>query len=209
MDLAQMSPDFAKNVRSLITRVNEKKPKSKKTSDYMPPTVEEGEEEEEEILTTEVTIESNMTNINLQSYATTNSIANTTANSTDLPVSRELSHDCENPRIEPIHPKTPSKLVAKSKPLISQPLPVSPENNSLIPANEALQLKANLVNLHGGVPYKSLGGKKRTTFTQNDYTGITQKDRHNSAIPTPFHRDRIKLQTGYLATEYKQQLLAY
>jgi hypothetical protein len=164
MDLAQMSPDFAKNVRSLITRVNEKKPKSKKTSDYMPPTVEEGEEEEEEILTTEVTIESNMTNINLQSYATTNSIANTTANSTDLPVSRELSHDCENPRIEPIHPKTPSKLVAKSKPLISQPLPVSPENNSLIPANEALQLKANLVNLHGGVPYKSLGGEKAYYF---------------------------------------------
>ena len=58
--------------------------------------------------------------------------------------------------------------------------------------------------LHGGVLYKSLGGKKRTTFTQNDYTSITQKDRHNSAIPTPFHRDRIKLRTSHLVTSYKQ-----
>jgi hypothetical protein len=72
-----------------------------------------------------------------------------------------------------------------------------------------LQLKANLVNLHGGVPYKSLGGKKRTTFTQNDYTSITQKDRHNSAILTPFHRDRIKLRAGHLVTSYEQQLLTY
>jgi len=86
----------------------------------------------------------------------------------------------------------------------------SPEHNSLLtPANKALQLKANLVNLHGGVPYKSLGREKRTTFTQNDYTGITQKNRHNSAIPTPFHRDRIKLRTSHLVTGYKQQLPIY
>jgi hypothetical protein len=37
MDLAQMSPNFAKNVRSLTTRVNEKKSKKKRSSDYTPP----------------------------------------------------------------------------------------------------------------------------------------------------------------------------
>jgi len=113
-----MSPNFAKNVRSLITRVNEKKPKSKKkTSDYTPPTVEEGEEEEEEILATEATvesntiklettIESNIANVDLQSYST----ANSTANLTDLPVSRGVARDpSTGPRIEPIYPKTPSK----------------------------------------------------------------------------------------------------
>jgi hypothetical protein len=69
-----MSPDFAKNVQSLTTRVNKKKPKSKKkrSSNYKPLTIKE---EEEEILaikaivepiTTkpEATIESNMANIN-------------------------------------------------------------------------------------------------------------------------------------------------
>jgi hypothetical protein len=198
-----MSPDFAKNIRSLITRVNEKKPKSKKTSDYTPLTVKEGEEEEEEILATKATVESNtikpetttesnMANVDLQSYTT----ANSTANSTDLPVSREVARDpSTGPRIESIPPKAPSKsftaqpIYEKSKPLIGQP-------------SKALQLKADLVNLHGGVLYKSLGRKKQRT-------SITQKNRHNSAIPRPFHRDRIKLQTGYLATEYKQQLLAY
>jgi len=86
----------------------------------------------------------------------------------------------------------------------------SPEHNSLLtPANKVLQLKANSadsleLNLHKGMLYKLLGGQKRISCT-----GFTQKDRHNLAIPKPFHRDCIKLQTGYLATEYKQQLLAY
>ena len=201
MDLAQMSPDFAKNVRSLITRVNEKRSKKKKkSSKYEPPTVE-AVEEEEEILATEATVESNTTEITVETTA--NSTPNSTANSTDLPVSRGVAFDpSTGPQIESIPPKAPSKSFTaqptyeESKPLIGQP-------------SKDLQLKANLVNLHGGVPYKSLGGKKRTTFTQNDCTGITQKDRHNSAIPTPFHRDRIKLQTSYLATEYKQRLPAY
>jgi hypothetical protein len=71
-----MSPDFAKNVRSLTTRVNEKKSKKKRSSNYTPPVVDEIEEEE--ILATkaieleaivksntepETTIESNMANI--------------------------------------------------------------------------------------------------------------------------------------------------
>jgi len=38
-----MSPNFAKNVRSLITRVNKKKSK-KKASNYAPPAVKEEEE---------------------------------------------------------------------------------------------------------------------------------------------------------------------
>jgi len=60
-----MSLDFAKNVRSLTTRVNKKKSKKKKTFDYIAPAVEEVEEEE--ILATkaivESTVESNMANI--------------------------------------------------------------------------------------------------------------------------------------------------
>ena len=60
IDLAQMSPDFAKNVQSLTTRVNEKKSKKKRSSNYTPPAVEEVEEEE--ILATEATAEQNTTN---------------------------------------------------------------------------------------------------------------------------------------------------
>ena len=69
-----MSPDFAKNVRSFTTRVNEKKPKSKKKKsfDYKPLAIKE---EEEEILATkaivelittkpEITIKSNIANVN-------------------------------------------------------------------------------------------------------------------------------------------------
>jgi hypothetical protein len=62
MDLAQMSPDFAKNIRSLTTRVNEKKSKKKKSSDYKALIVKEVKEEE--ILATKATVESNMANIN-------------------------------------------------------------------------------------------------------------------------------------------------
>jgi hypothetical protein len=141
-----------------------------------------------------------------------------TAASTDLPVPTGLSHDCKNPGIEPIHPKTPSELFtalptcelsAKSKPLIGQSLVPrgSPERNSPpIPTNKVLQLKVDLTDslepdlvkypLHGGVLYKSLGGKKQRT-------SITQKNRNNSAIPGSFHRDRIKLRTGYLVTSYE------
>ena len=48
--------DFAKNIQSLITRVNKKKPKSrkKKSSNYKPLAVKE---KEEEILATEATVE--------------------------------------------------------------------------------------------------------------------------------------------------------
>jgi hypothetical protein len=55
-----MSLDFAKNVRSLITRINKKKSKKKKTSNYIPPAVKEVKEEE--ILVTKATVESNTTN---------------------------------------------------------------------------------------------------------------------------------------------------
>jgi hypothetical protein len=42
IDLAEMPPDFAKNIQSLITRVNKKKPKSKKkTSNYAPLIIKE------------------------------------------------------------------------------------------------------------------------------------------------------------------------
>jgi hypothetical protein len=50
INLAQMSPNFAKNVRSLTTRVNEKKSKKKRSSNYTPPAVDKVKEEE--ILTT-------------------------------------------------------------------------------------------------------------------------------------------------------------
>jgi hypothetical protein len=53
-------PDFAKNIQSLTTRVNKKKSKKKKTSDYIPPAVKEVEEEE--ILAIEATVDSNITN---------------------------------------------------------------------------------------------------------------------------------------------------
>jgi len=43
INLAQILLDFAKNIRSLITRVNKKKSK-KKTFNYAPPAIEEKEE---------------------------------------------------------------------------------------------------------------------------------------------------------------------
>jgi hypothetical protein len=63
IDLAQMSLDFAKNIRSFITRVNKKKSKKKRSSNYTPPAVDKVKEEE--ILATEAielkaTIESNI-----------------------------------------------------------------------------------------------------------------------------------------------------
>jgi hypothetical protein len=96
-----MSPNFAKNVRSLITRVNKKKPKKKKTSNYKPFTIKE--EEEEEILATKAIVESNTTEVTVESTT------NETPNLTDLLVFRGLSHDRKNPRIELIYPKTPLK----------------------------------------------------------------------------------------------------
>jgi hypothetical protein len=71
-----MSLDFAKNIRSFITRVNKKKSKKKRSSNYTPPAVDKVKEEE--ILATkaikleaivelnmelETTIEFNMANI--------------------------------------------------------------------------------------------------------------------------------------------------
>jgi hypothetical protein len=76
IDLAQMSPNFAKNIWSLTTRVNKKKFKKKRSFDYIPPAVEK-----EEILATkaivnssaielettiEATIEANMANVLLK-----------------------------------------------------------------------------------------------------------------------------------------------
>jgi len=55
-----MSFNFAKNIRSLITRVNKKKFKKKKTSNYIPLVVKEVKEEE--ILVTKAIVESNTTN---------------------------------------------------------------------------------------------------------------------------------------------------
>ena len=62
IDLAQMSLDFAKNIRSLITCVNKKKFKKKRSFDYIPPAFKEVNKEE--ILATEAielkaTVESN------------------------------------------------------------------------------------------------------------------------------------------------------
>ena len=104
-----MSPNFAKNVQFLITRVNKKKSKKKrKSSRYEPPTVEEGEEEEEEILATKATVESNTTEITVETTA--NSTPNLTANSTDLLVSRGVAFDpLTGPQIESIPPKAPLK----------------------------------------------------------------------------------------------------
>jgi hypothetical protein len=59
IDLAQMSLDFAKNVRSLTTRVNKKKSKKKRSFNYIPPAVKEVNKEE--ILATEATAEQNTT----------------------------------------------------------------------------------------------------------------------------------------------------
>jgi len=59
IDLAQILLDFAKNVRSLTTRVNKKKSKKTKSSNYTPLAVEEVVKEEE-ILATKAIIESNI-----------------------------------------------------------------------------------------------------------------------------------------------------
>jgi hypothetical protein len=59
IDLAQMSLDFAKNVRSLTTRVNKKKSKKKRSFNYIPPAVKEVNKEE--ILATEATVNSSAT----------------------------------------------------------------------------------------------------------------------------------------------------
>jgi len=56
-----MSLDFAKNVRSLTTCVNEKKSKKKRSSDYTPPAVEEVKEEE--ILAIEAIVDSSATEL--------------------------------------------------------------------------------------------------------------------------------------------------
>jgi hypothetical protein len=73
-----MSPNFAKNIRSLTTRVNKKKSKKKRSSDYVPPVVEEVKEEEilatkaiakqntTDIIKPKTTIEANMANISLK-----------------------------------------------------------------------------------------------------------------------------------------------
>jgi hypothetical protein len=66
IDLAQISPNFAKNIRSLTTCVNKKKSK-KKFSDYIPPAVKE----EEEILATKATVESNTTKVTVKSNIAT------------------------------------------------------------------------------------------------------------------------------------------
>jgi len=66
-----MSLDFAKNVQSLITRVNKKKPKKRKSFGYEPLIVKEGEEEEEEILATKATVESNTTKVTVKSNIAT------------------------------------------------------------------------------------------------------------------------------------------
>jgi hypothetical protein len=54
-----MSLDFAKNIQSLTTRVNKKKFKKKRSSNYTPPAVEEVKEEE--ILATKATVNSSAT----------------------------------------------------------------------------------------------------------------------------------------------------
>jgi hypothetical protein len=86
-----MSLDFAKNVQSLITRVNKKKPKKRKSSRYEPLIVEEGEEEEEEILATKAIVKSNTTKITIKTIA--NSTPNLIANLTDLPIFRGVAFD--------------------------------------------------------------------------------------------------------------------
>jgi hypothetical protein len=59
IDLAQISLDFAKNIQSLTTRVNKKKSKKKRSSNYIPLAVEEVKEEE--ILATKATVNSSAT----------------------------------------------------------------------------------------------------------------------------------------------------
>jgi hypothetical protein len=56
-----MSPNFAKNVQFLITRVNKKKSKKKRSSNYIPPAIKEVKEEE--ILATKAIAKQNTTDI--------------------------------------------------------------------------------------------------------------------------------------------------
>ena len=58
--MAQISLNFAKNVRSFITRVNKKKSKKKRSSNYTPLAVKEVNKEE--ILAIEAIVKSNTTN---------------------------------------------------------------------------------------------------------------------------------------------------
>ena len=79
INLAQISLDFAKNVQSLITCINKKKSKKKRSFDYTPPVVKEVKEEEilaikaivnssatKLEITIEATIEANIANILLK-----------------------------------------------------------------------------------------------------------------------------------------------
>jgi hypothetical protein len=99
--LAQILLDFAKNIQSLITRVNKKKLKSKKkTFNYMPPIIKEKEKEIFAIeaivkfntIKLKAAIEFNIANIDLQSYTT----INITTNLTDLLVSKKVARDRKN-----------------------------------------------------------------------------------------------------------------
>ena len=58
--MAQISLNFAKNVRSFITRVNKKKSKKKRSSNYTPLAVKEVNKEE--ILAIKAIVKSNTTN---------------------------------------------------------------------------------------------------------------------------------------------------
>ena len=61
INLAQISLDFAKNVQSLITCINKKKSKKKRSFKYIPPAVKEVKEEE--ILAIKAIAKQNTTNI--------------------------------------------------------------------------------------------------------------------------------------------------
>jgi hypothetical protein len=56
-----MSPNFAKNIQSLITRINKKKSKKKRSFNYIPLVVKEVKEEE--ILAIKAIAKQNTTNI--------------------------------------------------------------------------------------------------------------------------------------------------
>ena len=62
IDLAQMSLNFAKNIRFLTTCVNKKKSKKKRSFNYIPLVVKEVKEEE--ILATKAIAKQNTTNTN-------------------------------------------------------------------------------------------------------------------------------------------------
>jgi hypothetical protein len=60
INLAQILPNFAKNIRSITTRVNKKKSKKKKTSNYTPLAIDKVKEEE--TLAIKAIVKSNTTN---------------------------------------------------------------------------------------------------------------------------------------------------